>query len=100
MWTNELIKRFKKYVDGSRYFVVSFHGQQVYGLDIPPDEYPLDQAVYYLNPFDEGGSDGPILADTKPTDFTVQLLMPVDNWTEQDPDWSKADPECWAETHQ
>lgn len=109
MWTLALIERLKKYIDGSRYFQVYYQSHRVYGMDlVPPEhaaEFPPEQAEIYLQEYDDAPPDGVVLAETEPTDFHVYLLMPLGNfdghgWTQQDPDWSAADPEAWKEAHE
>jgi hypothetical protein len=104
MWTIELITRLKQYVDAGRYFKVYYQSHEVFGMDlVPPEhqaEFPADQASIYLEPYDDAPPDNFVsLFDTDLTDFSVYMNMPVANWTEQDPDWSAADPEAWKEAH-
>jgi hypothetical protein len=88
MWTPALIERLHKYIEANRYYEVSYHGDKVYGMDLVPpesvDDFPPDQAEFYLQEYDDVRPDGVIIADTKPSDFQVHLLKAV-KWTKQDP---------------
>ena len=103
MWTNELILRLQKYIEGNRYFLVYYQSHRVFGIDLPPDEPPslfpndaslADETEFYLEEYDDARPDGVLLSETEPSDFKVYLLKPVE-WQQQDPDWSEADPETW-----
>lgn len=104
-WTQVMVERLKKYIDGSRYFLV-FHGtDRVYGMDDRhPDFYTSDRedrvtyygAQFYLQEYDDARPEGHLLEECKPDDFTVVLLKPV-KWQGQDPNWKEADPKSWAE---
>src|SRR5262245_29342465 len=50
-WTPELIHRLKGYVDASRLYRVHYHGNRVYGIDIPPADYPIEQAAIYTQEY-------------------------------------------------
>ncbi len=84
-WTPELIHRIKKYVEANRRYRVYYQGGRVYGIDIPPDKYPIEQTAIYTQEYDDCPPDSfSTIEETEPEEFEVFSLAPV-AWQDREP---------------
>jgi hypothetical protein len=82
-WTPKLIHRLKRYVDADRLYRVHYRCERVYGIDIPPDEYPIEQAAVYMQEYDDCPPDNfSVIGDMQPEDFSVYRLALIE-WQEE-----------------
>jgi hypothetical protein len=86
MWTDEIILRLKAYVDAGHWYVVTYCGNKVYGVEPRRPEYKSEGwAGLYMSAYDDALPDPIPLDSINPKEIRVEQLVPDFDWLSHDP---------------